>query len=75
MYGTEKEGQRVARLELQVNTFRRYFKLPALDNLNLLHWSVSRAFRDVLDFVNDLISFHYLTKYHMFAIEPATIDC
>jgi hypothetical protein len=66
-----KLRQRV--LELNVNTFRRDFKLAALGNLNGLSRLIVRPGLGVLDLLDDLVTLKDLAENDVSAIKPAAM--
>jgi hypothetical protein len=57
-----------------VYTFLGHLELSALSNLDGLHGLVTRALRDVLNLVHDVIAFEDLAEDDVAAIEPAGDD-
>jgi hypothetical protein len=55
-----------------MNTFFGYLELSALLDLDSDLGLVARSFVAVLDLLDDIVAFEYLTEYHMLAIEPAS---
>jgi hypothetical protein len=56
-----------------VNTFRWYFKLSALHNLDGLDWLVSWLLWHILDLVHNVVALEDLTEDDVLTIQPAMI--
>lgn len=57
-----------------MNTFRGHLELSALHNLDRLGRSILCALGDVLNLVNDVVTFEDFSKDDVTAIEPAKIS-
>jgi hypothetical protein len=60
-----------ATLELHVNTFFGYRKLPTLGNLHRLLGLVTRVLLDVLDLLDNVVALEDLAEDNVLAIQPS----
>lgn len=54
-----------------MDTFSGHFQLSTLDDLNRLQRLVAWSLGDILNFVDDVVSFKHFAKDDVAAIEPA----